>query len=123
MTIQTIGNGVSKIGAKASAAVIRAHRLISKGTEIAVTFVLQRAGINIEQCDARSEEHLRSHMIVLASCGRMVGFVDEVAEDSIKLFPIPGEYRQPIIIPWDWIGHIESCVYLNRDYEEATRNN
>ena len=42
--------------------------------------------------------------------------------DYIKLTNTDGGNGQSKLIPWDWVELVDSCVYLNRDYEEVTGN-
>lgn len=121
--MQSIGTNVSKIGAKASDTVRRARSRIAKGADMAVSFVLERAGIKVKQDDELWQHDVMVQMSVIGACGRRVGVVEEVVEDCIKLAPAQGQYRQPKIIPWNWIERVDSRVHLNRDYEEATRGN
>ena len=96
---------------------------IAKGADTAVAFVLKQAGIRIDPNPAAFEEHVMLHMTVIAPCGRIVGHVEEVDVDCIKLAPIQGHYPKSTYVPWDWIERVDSCVYLNRDNEEITNSN
>ena len=120
---QSTGTNVSDIGSRASAVLRKAHRGIAKGADTAVAFVLKQAGIRIDPNPAAFEEHVMLHMTVIAPCGRIVGHVEEVDVDCIKLAPIQGHYPKSTYVSWDWIERVGSCVYLNRDNEEITNSN
>ena len=113
---------VTNIGAKASSAVRYAGYQISRGIESTVTFVLERAGIKIEPDNVSWKNHVKHGMVVIGGCGRIVGFVDELAADGIKLSPLKENSQHPIIVPFAWVDQVDSRVYLNMDYEERYRS-
>ena len=111
----------SNIGARASDVVKRARRRIARGADFAVSFVLDRVGIKVEPDDALWQNHVMAQMTVVSVCGRFVGYVEDIGGDFIKLANTDGGNGQSKIVPWDWVERVDSCVHLNRDYEEFTR--
>jgi len=112
---------VTNIGAKALGAVRYARCQISRGIESGVTFVLERAGIKIEPDNVFWENHVKHGMVVIGGCGRIVGFVDELATDGIKLSPVKEGFQHPIIVPFAWVDQVDTRVHLNIDDEERSR--
>jgi len=88
---------------------------LAKWSEIAVNYVLKRAGIKVELEDMQWHDDISKEMIVVASCGRRVGYVQEVLGDYIKIAPALG--NSPFI-PLHWVDQVDSIVFLDRDYEE-----
>ncbi len=102
---------------KLSGMVKTASDRLAKYTDTAVNFVLERAGIKVEHDDSNCRDEIRKNMIVVAACGRRVGYVDEVFGDYIKLTCFQG----PSLIPMHWVNRVDSLIFLERDYEEVTR--
>jgi hypothetical protein len=63
---------------------------------------------------------IREHMPVIASCGKRVGTVEAVEDDSIKVtkdaVAAPGK---PRYIPTDWVDGVEDCVHLNKNSQQV----
>lgn len=112
----------SNIGARASDVVKRARRRIARGADFAVSFVLDRVGIKVEPDETLWQNHVMAQMTVVSACGRFVGCVGGIGGDFIKLANTEGGNEPSKFIPWDWVELVDSRVYLNRDYEEVTRN-
>ena len=111
---------VTNIGAKASSAVRYAGYQISRGIESTVTFVLERAGIKIEPDNVSWKNHVKHGMVVIGGCGRIVGFVDELAADGIKISPVKEGFQHPITVPFAWVDQVDTRVHLNIDHEERS---
>ena len=62
---------------------------------------------------------IRENMDVIASCGKTLGVVEGVDDNSIKLTLKDGPDNQPHSIPLNWVSHVDSQVHLNKNSREA----
>ena len=62
---------------------------------------------------------IQKHMIVVASCGKKLGIVDEVDVESIRLTRSEGSDTEPSSIPLNWVSHVDSQVHLSKNAREA----
>lgn len=62
---------------------------------------------------------IREHVDVIGSCGNVLGKVDHVEGNSIKL--TRGDDGQHHFIPLRWVDHVDEHVHLNKDCGEARR--
>jgi hypothetical protein len=58
---------------------------------------------------------IREHMEVYASCGTMVGKVDHVEGDSIKLTKNDSPDGHHHRIPLAWVAKVHDHIHLNKD--------
>ena len=93
------------------------RRRVAKLAEIAVDFVLERAGIKVEAEETQWRDQITKHMIVVAACGRRIGCVDDILGNYIQIAPVQGP---PILIPLHWVDQVDSLVFLDRDFEEVS---
>jgi hypothetical protein len=64
-----------------------------------------------------STADIREHQAVYASCGRMVGKVDRVEGDSIKLTRHDSPDGQHHRIPLSWVAKVHDHIHLDRDHK------
>jgi len=62
---------------------------------------------------------VKEHMQVFGSCGNLLGTVDRVESDLIKLTAAEG--GQHHFIPLNWIDSVDDSVRLTRDCGTARR--
>lgn len=111
-----IATNVITLGLKASQVVKRARSRISRAADIAVKFVLEKAGIIVEPDHKFWLDQIDTKMSVVEACGRVIGYVDAIVGDSIKVAAPSGQIR---LIPLDWVERVGSSVYLTSDCEES----
>lgn len=63
-----------------------------------------------------SPTDIRAHMEVYASCGTLIGKVDHVEGDSIKLTKNDSPDGQHHRIPISWVAKVHDHVHLDRDH-------
>lgn len=62
---------------------------------------------------------IQEHMNVLGSCGNMLGRVDHVQGNSIKLTKHDSADGMHHLIPLDWVDHVDSQVHLTKSCATA----
>ena len=62
---------------------------------------------------------IREHMEVYGSCGTMVGKVDHVQGDQIKLTKNDSPDGQHHLIPLAWVAKVHDHIHLNKDHKEV----
>ena len=62
---------------------------------------------------------IREHMGVYASCGKMVGKVDHVEGDYLKLTKNDSPDGMHHLIPLSWVAKVHDHIHLNKDHEEV----
>lgn len=62
---------------------------------------------------------ITEHMEVYASCGTMVGKVDHVEGDTIRLTKKDSPDGQHHRIPLSWVAKVHDHVHLNKNSEEV----
>jgi hypothetical protein len=74
-----------------------------------------------EECcgTMKSCTDIRERMDVIASCGKLVGTVDRVEGDSIKLTKKDSPDGQHRLIPKSWIARVDEHVHLNKNSDEV----
>lgn len=92
---------------------------IAQGAANAVDFVQEKTGLGTTDGQNIGIAGIKEHMSVIASCGKMVGVVDRVETNSIKLTRKDSPDNQHHFIPLSWISHVDSHVHLNRNSKEA----
>jgi len=104
------------LAASLSDVVRTARSKLIKGTDVAVDFVLERAGIVVDPTDSFWQSHIEAGMIVIGASGQRLGDVDELVDGFINLVPIHRDDFEVILVPLDWVDRVEdSAVYLNHD--------
>ena len=64
-----------------------------------------------------STADIKEHMAVYASCGTMVGKVDHVLGNNIKLTKNDSPDGQHHVIPLSWVAKVHDHVHLNKDHK------
>jgi hypothetical protein len=96
---------------------------IVEGTEKAAEWVKEKTQ-HKSACDTAKmadQTTIREHMDVIASCGKKVGSVDRVEEESIKLTKKDSPDNQHHLIPKTWIARVDEHVHLNKNSEEVAQ--
>ena len=120
--VNAITTGISRVGSRANVVARTFGNRIARGTEIAVDFVLEMAGIIVECDEERGLHDIAPQMKVITSCGIHIGSVKEVFGNSIEL-ACNSDLDSPLhFIPLDWVSHVDAEVYLDRDFMEVSRN-
>jgi len=68
-----------------------------------------------------SPADIREHMEVYGSCGNMLGKVDHVEGDKIKLTKNDSPDGQHHFIPTSWVAKVHDHIHLNKNCGEAQR--
>ena len=66
-----------------------------------------------------STDDIREHMEVYASCGTLVGKVDHVEGDSIKLTKADSLDGRHHRIPLSWVAKVHDHIHLDRDHNKV----
>jgi hypothetical protein len=98
----------------------RAHQAGHRMQEAAEK-VAHRTGASITSASgaAGAAFGIKEHMDVVASCGTMVGKVDHVQGDTIKLTKNDSPDGRHHQIPLGWVAKVDSQVHLDRDHREV----
>ncbi|WP_435009878.1 DUF2171 domain-containing protein [Tundrisphaera lichenicola] len=62
---------------------------------------------------------IREHMAVYASCGKMVGKVDHVEGNSLKLTKSDSPDGMHHLIPLSWVAKVHDHVHLSKDHKDV----
>ncbi len=116
---KTISEKMSDVGQSVSNAAKSVGSKIAQGAEDAVDFVKEKTGMGTPEGNDVGAEGIKVHMNVIASCGKKVGVVDAVEQNSIKLTRKDSPDNQHHFIPLNWVSHVDSHVHLNRNSKEA----
>ena len=65
---------------------------------------------------------IREHMDVYGSCGNLLGKVDHVEGDQIKLTKNDSPDGRHHLIPLTWVAKVHDHIHLNRNCGEAKRD-
>lgn len=86
--------------------------------------VEHRTGVPLSESTGAtgSPADIREHMEVYASCGTMVGRVDHIEGNQIKLTRNDSPDGQHHLIPLDWVAKVHDHVHLNKDHVEVQRD-
>ncbi len=117
--VKSMSEKMSEIGSSVSGAVKSVGSNIAKGTEAAVEYVIDKAGIETEDGKDFGVAGIKEDMDVIASCGKKVGVVDDVEESSIKLTRKDSPDNQHHFIPMNWVARVDGNVHLNKNSKEA----
>jgi hypothetical protein len=96
---------------------------IAEGAEKAAEWVKEKTQ-HKSACDTQKMSDpttIREHMDVVASCGKLVGKVDRVEGDSIKLTKSASSDGQHHMVPKTWIARVDEHVHLNKNSEEVAQ--
>ena len=66
-----------------------------------------------------STAEIREHMEVYGSCGNMLGKVDHVEGDQIKLTKNDSPDGRHHLIPLSWVAKVHDHIHLNKNCGEA----
>ena len=66
-----------------------------------------------------SAAEIKEHMEVVASCGTVIGKVDHVEGDTIKLTRKDSADGQHHRIPLSWVAKVHDHIHLNKDHKEV----
>ncbi len=116
---KTISEKMSDVGQSVSNAAKSVGSKIAQGAEDAVDFVKDKTGMGASEGHDVGVGGIKDHMNVIASCGKKVGVVDAVEQNSIKLTRKDSPDNQHHFIPLNWVSHVDSHVHLNRNSKEA----
>lgn len=117
----SITQSVANVGDKVTETVNSVGDKISAGVEKAADWMTEKA----YAVEHRIEEamgvpghasQIQDHMDVIASCGTLIGSVDRVEGDSIKLTRSGGQHH---FIPLSWVDHVDQHVHLNKNSMET----
>jgi hypothetical protein len=81
-----------------------------------------RTGLASSEGVTGSRPDIKEHMGVFASCGTMVGKVDHVQGNSIKLTKNDSPDGQHHLIPMSWVTRVDSGVHLDREHMAVQRD-
>jgi len=124
-TAQKVGNKISETTEKATD--WAKEKLHAAGNR--VDEAKQKAGHKIDEmkgsesgcCGAKSDSTIQEHMDVIASCGKKVGVVDHVEDNSIKLTKNDSADGKHHLIPKGWVDHVDTHVHLKKNSAETER--
>lgn len=115
MDCGTMDNSGSIIKATVLDVMKTAGNRIARVTELAVNFVLKRVGILSAPEDEPRGINIEKRSLVIAACGRRVGYVKELVNDTM-LVDSPLGYT--LTIPIVWVDRLDCHVRLDRNYAE-----
>jgi len=93
-----------------------ARSKLIKGADVAVDFVLERAGIVVDPANSFWQGHIKTGMIVIGASGQRLGDVEELVDGFMSLVPNYRDNYEVILVPLDWVNRVEdSSIYLNYD--------
>ena len=69
----------------------------------------------------KSTSEIREHMTVYGSCGNVLGKVDHLQGDAIKLTKNDSPDGHHHLIPLAWVAKVDDHVHLNKNCGEAKR--
>ena len=116
---KTISEKMSDVGQSVSNTAKSVGSKIAQGAEDAVDFVKDKTGMGPSEGQNVGLEGIKDHMNVIASCGKKVGVVDAVEQNSIKLTRKDSPDDQHHFIPLSWVSHVDSHVHLNRNSKDT----
>ena len=89
--------------------------------EETVQKVEHRTGVPLGQSQGAtgSTSDIREHMEVYGSCGNLLGKVDHVEGDQIKLTKNDSPDGQHHLIPLSWVAKVHDHIHLSKDHKEV----
>jgi hypothetical protein len=120
-TVTKVGH---KVGEKAEEAADlvkeKAHQVGHRIEEAAQTVKHKVAKLADSKGPVGSAADIREHMEVYGSCGNMLGKVDHVEGDKIKLTKNDSPDGRHHLIPMSWVAKVHDHIHLNKNCGEAT---
>lgn len=116
----TVKGKVAEAGHAVADAAKNVGDKIAKGTEKAVEFVQEKTDM-----DGPAEgtyigiAGIKTHMNVIASCGKEVGVVDAIEGSAIKLTRKDSPDDQHHFIPVGWVERVDTHVHLKKNSKET----
>ena len=118
-----IAETATKVGEKveeaADAVKEKAHQVGHRIEEAAQTVKHKVAKLADSKGAVGSTADIREHMEVYGSCGNMLGKVDHVEGDKIKLTKNDSPDGQHHLIPLSWVAKVHDHIHLNKNCGEA----
>jgi hypothetical protein len=97
----------------------KAHQVGHRIEEAAQTVKHKVAKLADSKGAVGSTADIREHMEVYGSCGNMLGKVDRVEGDKIKLTKNDSPDGQHHLIPLSWVAKVHDHIHLNKNCGEA----
>jgi hypothetical protein len=79
----------------------------------------EKAGMGGSCGAARDVTAIKERMDVIASCGKKVGVVDHIENETIKLTKNDSPDGKHHFIPTGWVDHVDTHVHLKKNSEET----
>ncbi len=135
----SIKTAVGKAGDKIAETATRVGHRISEGVEKATDWAkekLHQGGNRAEEAAQRvkhaaqesccgtatSTDDIQEHMDVVGSCGNLLGTVDRVEGNAIKLTKSGSPDGRHHFIPLSWVARVDDHVHLSKNCGEAKRD-
>lgn len=98
------------------------HKIADKAAD-AADWVKEKTGVGPGRAEGSDAgvAGIRSHMDVLASCGKKIGVVDKVEGEAIKLTKDSCGDGQHHFVPTSMVDHVDRHVHLNKNGDEAMK--
>jgi hypothetical protein len=116
---KSLSEKITQVGNSVSSAAKSVGTTISKGTEAAVEYVIEKVGIETDEGKDFGIAGVKEHMEVIASCGKKIGVVDGIEANAVKLTRKDRDDDQHHFIPLSWVARVDSQVHLNKNSKEA----
>jgi hypothetical protein len=120
---ETATNVGHKVGEKVEEAADlvkeKAHQVGHRIEEAAQTVKHKVAKLADSKGAVGSTAEIREHMEVYGSCGNMLGKVDHVECDKIKLTKNDSPDGRHHLIPLSWVAKVHDHIHLNKNCGEA----
>jgi hypothetical protein len=97
----------------------KAHQVGHRIEEAAQTVKHKVAKLADSKGPVGSTADIREHMEVYGSCGNMLGKVDHVEGDKIKLTKNDSPDGRHHLIPLSWVAKVHDHIHLNKNCGEA----
>jgi len=85
----------------------------------AAGWLKEKVGLGNQPTAFADVSEIKRHMVVLSSCGCVVGVVDQLEEGEIKLTRNHSTNGQHHFIPTAWVARIDERIHLNKDIFET----
>jgi hypothetical protein len=97
----------------------KAHQVGNRVEEATQTVKHKVAKLADSKGAVGSPADIREHMEVYGSCGNLLGKVDHVEGDKIKLTKNDSPDGQHHVIPLSWVAKVHDHIHLNKNCGEA----
>jgi hypothetical protein len=97
----------------------KAHQVGNRVEEAAQTVKHKVAKLADSKGAVGSPADIREHMEVYGSCGNLLGKVDHVEGDKIKLTKNDSPDGRHHVIPLSWVAKVHDHIHLNKNCGEA----